>query len=359
MTPPEMRFDVPLGPLTTLGVGGPGWAMAEAARADRAWALVDWAQQRGRPVSVLGGGSNLLVSDAGYDGLLLQLTDQGVRFESDGAHVRVTAGAGVSWDGLVAECVKRNLAGIECLSGIPGQVGAAPIQNIGAYGQELGDTLVSVQALDRHTGRLEAIDKAACDLSYRHSRFKRHRDQHIVTQVTLRLVTDGRPELRYPELLRSIPDGASDLGAVREAVLKLRRGKSMVLDPQDPNTRSAGSFFTNPIVPPDVARAVQTAAGKAGQPAPPAFVLSADEVKLSAAWLIEHAGFSKGYKLGAAGLSANHCLALINRGGATAADLLALALEIRAGVQQAFSVTLVPEPVFLGFEASVDALLSP
>lgn len=352
VTPRGVERDVPLGPRTTLGVGGPAWALAEAPDAARARALLEWAAEAGRPALVLGGGSNVLVADAGYPGLVVRLTDRRLRIDGD----RVEAGAGLDWGALVEACVARELAGVECLAGIPGEVGAAPIQNIGAYGQELAETLESVEVLERATGHARALSAAECEFGYRDSRFKRDRDAFVVTKVVLRLSPAGAPALRYPELARAVEGAAPSLEQVRQAVLRIRRGKSMVLDPADPNSRSAGSFFTNPIVPAAVADDVLTRAEARGLGAPPRYPAEGG-VKLSAAWLIERAGFEKGYGEGPAGLSSRHCLALVNRGSATARDILRLAATVRRGVQDAFGVTLVPEPVFLGFEQSVDALL--
>lgn len=355
MAPPrQVRFGVPLAASTTLGVGGPAWGYAEAPTAEDARALLDWASARGREVLVLGGGSNVLIADAGFDGLVLRLTDRALAFEDGGGRVRAAAGA--SWDGLVQACVARDLAGVECLSGIPGDVGAAPIQNIGAYGQELAEHLVGVTALRRADGAVVELDRSECGFGYRDSRFKRDRGAHIVLGITLELRPNGAPTLRYPEIGRRFGETAPTLAEVRAAVLDVRRGKSMVLDPADPNSRSAGSFFTNPIVPATVADDVAARAEAAGFGAPPRYPAEAG-VKLSAAWLIQHAGFDKGFGDGPARLSDRHCLALVNRGGARAADLVALACTVRVGVRETFGVTLVPEPVFVGFDASVDDLL--
>jgi len=357
MSPPEVRFDVPLGALTTLGVGGPAWALAEVPSEDRLTALLAWAEAEQRPAWVLAGGSNLLVSDEGHPGLALRLTGRALKFIDEGRTVQVVAEAGASWDELVQTCVDRDLAGVECLSGIPGQVGAAPIQNIGAYGQELAETLVSVRAFDRSTHKFVQFDKPACGFGYRDSHFKQNRDAFIVTEVRLRLSKSGAPALRYGELQKHFAGRTPSLLDVRQAVLQIRRNKSMVLDPSDGNTKSAGSFFTNPIVSRLEAQAVAAHAQSQGLGIPPCYPAPKAQVKLSAAWLIERSGFKKGHTQGAAGLSTQHCLALINRGGAHAEDLVALAAQIRQGVQERFNVTLVPEPVFVGFSRSVGELL--
>lgn len=353
--PIGVSLNVPLGPRTTLGVGGPAWAFAEAEGPEHAQSLLSWAESESRPTTVVGGGSNLLVSETGFHGFVLRIAEQRVEMSTDGASAKVTASAGMTWDELVAKTVDLGLAGLECLSGIPGDVGAAPIQNIGAYGQEVAETLVEVEVLRRADGARLRLDNADCDFGYRSSRFKRDRDQFVVLSVTFALTPGGAPTLRYPELTRAVSDAPS-LAEVRQAVLQIRRRKSMVLDPEDPNARSAGSFFTNPIVDEATADDVARIAAARGSAEPPRYAAEGG-TKLSAAWLIEQAGFQKGYTKGRAGLSTKHCLALVNRGEARAEDLVALAAEIRRGVRETFGVALVPEPVFLGFGEETCALL--
>ncbi len=287
----------------------------------------------------------MVVADAGLPGLTFSYTGQDCVIHDDG---RVSAAAGVVWDDLVAKVVAQDLAGVECMSGIPGWVGAAPVQNVGAYGQEIADTLVSVQALDRMTGELHELPADELGLAYRSSRFK-HQDagRFIVTRVDLQLEPGGAPTLKYPELVRQAGD-APTLSGVRETVRRIRKSKSMLLSDDDPNRRSAGSFFTNPIVPEAQAKAIDG----------PKYPAGANTMKLSAAWLIQNAGFGKGWGEGAAGLSTNHCHAIVNRGGARAKDILRVAAKVRAGVKKAFGITLVPEPVFLGFRQDVDSLLT-
>ncbi|MCP4658033.1 MAG: UDP-N-acetylmuramate dehydrogenase, partial [bacterium] len=276
------------------------------------------------------------------------------------------AGAGVAWDRLVERTVAEGLGGLECLSGIPGRVGAAPIQNIGAYGQEVSETIVAVHAVERTTGEVRNIPDEACGFGYRHSRFKgRWRDRYAIVGVDFLL--ERRPEgaVRYPELRRRFEgrestDPAPSPAEVREVVLDIRRGKSMVLDPADPNHRSAGSFFVNPTVTPEAAREVRERLEPPGSDPGnrmPAFPAAGGRVKLAAAWLIERAGFHRGYRLGKAAVSTRHALALVNTGGATAAEIVALASRIRRGVRDACGVPLEPEPVFLGFETGVGDLL--
>ncbi|MCZ4491957.1 MAG: UDP-N-acetylenolpyruvoylglucosamine reductase [Conexibacter sp.] len=327
-----------IGEWTTLGLGGPAGAVLEARSEEQLAEAVRAADAAGEPVLLLAGGSNLVVADEGFPGTVIRVLTTGVARDDDVLHVA----AGERWDAFVARCGEEGRAGIECLSGIPGSVGATPIQNVGAYGQEVAETIVSVRVLDRRTGEIEDLAGEECGFGYRTSGFKREPGRWVVLRVSYRL---PRAELsgpiRYAELARtlgvSIGAGAPPR-AVREAVLGLRRGKGMVLDPADPDTRSAGSFFTNPIL--DVAAVPEGA---------PAWPEPDGRVKTSAAWLIEHAGFTRGEgdQEGIA-ISSKHVLALTNRGRGTAGELLALARRIAAGVRDTFGIELVPEPVFVG-----------
>lgn len=349
MTPRLTILDgVPLAPLTTLGIGGPARHYTRIGASEQLARALAWARDRDLDVLVLGGGSNLLIGDRGFPGLVVHVVIDGVEYAVAGGSTEVTAGAGESWDGLVAAVVGRGLAGVECLSGIPGFVGATPIQNVGAYGQEVAETIVRVEVVDRNTAEVLSIANAECAFGYRDSRFKQaDRDRYIVTSVTYRLENDGAPAIRYPELRRHLEITGVEqpsLGAVREAVRAIRRRKSMVVDTADPDSRSAGSFFTNPIVTSEVADRV----GIEGMPRYPA----GDHVKLSAAWLIEQAGFARGHVAGNVGLSTKHTLAIVNRGGGTAREVVALADEIRRRVNDRFGVELVPEPVFVNVSES-------
>ena len=344
-----IRDRVPLAPLTTLEVGGDARHFTEATDEAAVVAALRWAAARDLPVAILGGGSNVVVADAGFDGLVIRVAPRGLRFDAaaDGT-VTLTAGAGEPWDALVAEAVARGLGGLECLSGIPGLAGATPIQNVGAYGQEVADTIRSVRVLDRATLQVRELAAADCGFGYRDSRFKREPRAFVVLTVTFALRPGAPPALRYPELAAALA-GAADptLAAARAAVLALRARKSMVIRADDPNRRSAGSFFTNPVVEASAADEVARRAGPAGT-AMPRFAAGPGRVKLSAGWLIEQAGFAKGLRRGAVGISTAHALALVNLGGARAADLLALAAEIVAGVHDRLGIVLVPEPVLLG-----------
>jgi UDP-N-acetylmuramate dehydrogenase len=327
---------------TTLRVGGPAAEFVEAVDEPSLVAAVAEADRRGVPVLVLGGGSNLLVADDGFDGRVVAVRTSGVTVDADacGGAV-VTVAAGEPWDPFVARAVAAGWVGVEALSGIPGSVGATPIQNVGAYGQEVSQTLARVRCWDRVTGEVRTIAAADCGFGYRSSRFKEEPGRFVVLEVTwqLRLGELGAP-VGYAELAHRLgvePGTRVPLGDVREAVLGLRRGKGMVLDDSDHDTWSAGSFFTNPVLDP-----AQVPAGAPAWPQPDG------RVKTSAAWLIDHAGFGRGYGTDRAALSTRHPLALTNRGRATAADLLALAREVREGVRQRFGIVLVNEPVLVG-----------
>ena len=341
----DLQENVPLAPLTTIGIGGPARFFLRATSADELREALEWAGER--PVFLLGGGSNLLISDAGFDGLVIHLDLRGITVESEDEYAMVKVAAGEPWDGFVAYAVSRGYAGIECLSGIPGSTGATPIQNVGAYGQEVAETIVRVEALDRTSGAVVWFTNGDCRFGYRSSLFKNHeRDRYAVLSVTFRLKRDGCATIRYPELQKYIDERnvpVDDLAGVRESVIAIRKRKGMVLDANDPDTRSDGSFFMNPIVTPAQYDAFARIA-----PDAPHFP-AGDEVKLSAAWLIEHAGFHKGFVHGNVGLSSKHSLALINRGGGTAAEVVELVRMIQVKVREQFGVEIHPEPNFIGF----------
>ncbi len=352
-----VREHEPLAPRTTLEVGGTARFFAEPKGPEEVQAALAWARERGVHVCVIGGGSNLLVADRGVDGLVLRLRATGIH-AVDEATVDVDAGA--SWDEVVRWAVERELAGLECLSAIPGDAGAAPIQNIGAYGQELSETLVRVEAVERTSGAAVLLDAAACELRYRDSVFKREAEgRYVITRVRLRLVPHGPPKIAYAELERELGVEPS-LAEVRDTVTRLRRHKSMVLDPTDDNRRSAGSFFVNPTIAASELDGVRArAAERAPSEALPTYPAPDGRIKLSAAWLIERAGFTRGTTRGPVGISSRHSLALVNRGGASAQALVDFAVEVKRGVQHAFGVVLQPEPRLLGFlPHETEALLS-
>ncbi len=342
-----IRDGVALAPFTTLELGGPARHFAEASDEAGAVEALRWAEARALPVALLGGGSNLVVADAGFDGLVLRIVPRGRRFEAGGSEVVVTAAAGEPWDDLVAEAVARDLAGLECLSGIPGLVGATPIQNVGAYGQEVADTLRAVRVLERGTWRIRDLAPGDCGFGYRDSAFKREPDRFVVLAVSFALRRGAAPTLRYRELADRLAGQRPSLAEVRAAVLALRAAKSMLVTAGDPNRRSAGSFFTNPLVEPGLADEVAARAGDAGT-AMPRWPAPDGRVKLSAGWLIERAGVAKGLRRGPVGVSSAHALALVHHGGGTTAALLALAEEVAAAVRDRFGVALTPEPTFLG-----------
>ncbi len=357
MIPAELKPGVPLAPLTTLGVGGPATWYGEVETPERLRAVLAFARDEGLPVQLLGGGSNVLIADSGLDSVVVRLLDKSLSFVGAGDCVDVICGAGVTWVDLVDEVVSRGLAGIECLAGIPGLAGAAPMQNIGAYGQEVADVLRSVDVVDLRTGQASTIDAADCGFGYRKSYFKGAWAGHYaVTRIRLSLIPNGPPALRYAELARAA-DGEATLAGVAATVVALRRRKAMVLDPAVADSRSAGSFFTNPILSEEAAEAVADAALRAVGRAVPSWPAGEGRRKLAAAWLIEQSGTEKGERSGGAAISSRHALALCNAGGATAADVVALASRVRGRVRDAFGVTLEPEPRFLGFESDVNALL--
>ena len=331
---------------TTFGVGGAARYFVEADSEADLEAAFQFARKLDLPVFVLGGGSNLLVADEGFEGLALRLRILGV--ERDGCHF--DAGAGESWDGLVDQTIAAGCAGMECLAGIPGTVGATPVQNVGAYGQEVAQTVASVRALDRVNGQFVELTGEQCRFRYRASLFNtEERGRFVITRVRFALRADDAPNLGYADLQRYFAGqtSAPTLAEVAAAVRAIRSRKGMVLIPGDPDTQSAGSYFKNPVVPAEQVEQIAEVAGV--EPAAvPAYPADGGKKKLSAAWLVERAGFGKGYLLGAAGLSTKHTLAVTNRGGATCADVLRLEGKVREGVQKRFGVTLEREPVLLG-----------
>ena len=341
----KIRQGVPLAPLSTFQIGGPARYFLEAVSVDDVREGLEFAHAKGVDVFILGGGSNLLISDEGIDALVMRVSLEGVTYEELGTgQVQVTAGAGVDWDSLVERCVSRDLAGIECLSGIPGLVGGTPIQNVGAYGQEVSNSIVSVKCFDRSTGTLVDLPTSECGFGYRSSLFNTvARDRFIVLGVTYALEKGGTPTIAYKDLSESLAGSDPSLREVREAVLKIRRSKSMVIDPHDPNSRSAGSFFKNPIVNRSELDRLEAKFGRI-----PHFDLG-DKIKVPAAWLIENAGFHKGYSLGNVGISQRHSLALVNRGNGTAKEIIELKTLIQNAVVQRFGIELKPEPIFAGF----------
>ncbi|HEX4154063.1 MAG TPA: UDP-N-acetylmuramate dehydrogenase [Acidobacteriaceae bacterium] len=345
-----IREKVSLAPYTTFGIGGPARYFAVAESEEDVAEAVAWAEQHRLPLFVLGGGSNLLVSDAGFDGLVLQIGIRGVEAcgEACGQGC-LDVGAGEVWDEFVDRVVRDGLAGVECLAGIPGSVGGTPVQNVGAYGQEVAETIVSVRAFDHQTHRFVDLDREACRFRYRKSVFNSDEpERYIVTRVRYQLHPDGEPKITYADLKRRFANRNEtiDLKEVASSVREIRHAKGMLIVEGDPDCRSAGSFFKNPVVAAQRLPEVADAAGVAAE-AVPHWPAGEDRTKLSAAWLIERAGFQKGFVDGAAGISSRHTLALINRGAATCADVERLQARIAAAVEAKFGVRLEREPVLL------------
>lgn len=349
----KAQSGLPLRERTTLGLGGPAEHFAEVAGVEALREALAWAEHRSLPVTVLGGGSNVVVADGGVRGLVLSVGLDEEVAQGDGEFVEVRVGAGRAWDDLVAGAVARDWAGLECLSGIPGRVGATPIQNVGAYGQEVAETVRSVEVFDRRRGALEELTHADCNFGYRTSRFKTTDEgRFIVLAVTFRLRVGGSACVAYPEVAKQFAARSPTLAEVRSAVLATRRQKSMLLDPSDENGRSCGSFFLNPEL---EAPALERLRERSPTP-PPFFPQPDGRFKVPAAWLIEQAGFRRGQRWGTIGISSRHSLALVCHAGATSRALLEAAHRVRDGVAGAFGLWLRPEPQFLGFGGTSDGL---
>jgi len=346
MTPLE---NVRLAEHCTLGVGGPARFFVEARDEAAVLEALDWARARRLPIRVLGGGSNLVVADEGIDGLVVKIALRGIDTREAHGVVEVTAAAGEPWDELVRLCVDHGWAGFECLSGIPGLVGATPMQNVGAYGQEVSETVILVRALDTCTGRIMTFENRECRFGYRDSMFRSDEPgRYVILSVGYRLRPRGAAAVRYADVEKDLAArgiAKPSLTDVRASVIAIRRSKSMVLDPRDANRRSCGSFFTNPIIPGAELAAVES---RAGDRAMPRWPLPGGQVKLSAAWLIERAGYTRGRADGPVGLSTNHALAIVAHDGARARDVVAFARRVQTAVADRFGVRLTPEPVFWG-----------
>ena len=335
-------------------VGGPARYFAEATAVDDVRAAVDFGRSRSLPLFVLGGGSNLVVADRGFAGLVLKIGLTGVEERRENGKAIFAAGAGEDWDRFVARTVASGCAGLECMSGIPGTVGGTPIQNVGAYGQEVREAIDAVRVLDLESGQVRELCNPACEFAYRSSIFNTgQRGRYIVLSVSFALEPGGGPHIAYGDLKKHFAgrDSAPSLIETREAVRQIRHTKAMLIVGGDEDCRSAGSFFKNPVVSEEQYGALAQAAAGRGLDVP-RFTAANGQVKVPAAWLVEQAGFAKGYSQGAVGISRKHALAIVNRGGATAAEILGLKDAIQARVEDAFGIRLAPEPVFLGFEGS-------
>ena len=348
--------NVLLAPFTTLGIGGPARYLLHAKTEEQILDAIEFARTRNCPVFVLGGGSNILVSDSGFPGLVIRIELQGINALDAECSGRISAAAGVEWDAFVQYCVARELAGIECLSGIPGTVGGAPVQNIGAQGEDVQEVITQVRVLDRNALKVVEVGTADCRFAYRSSIFNTtHKDRYVILRVDFALRTDGKPRLLYADLQQRFAHSVRPpkISEVREAVLEIRKARSMVLSENDPDGKSAGSFFKNLILDQHSISVMEAEARASGllneSESIPCFAAGPGKQKLPAAWLIERVGLHKGYTHSNAGISSKHALALINRGGATARDILELMRIIQDRVQLAFGVQLEPEPVFVGF----------
>jgi UDP-N-acetylmuramate dehydrogenase len=350
----RLQEHVPLAQYSTLGIGGPARYFIDAVDEESVITAARWCDENKIPLFVLGGGSNILIADEGYAGLVLHINNRGIESHLENGKIIVSAAAGEDWDQFVATAVANDWGGLECLSGIPGKIGATPIQNVGAYGQEVKNSITVARVYDRHQDQIVTLSNSECRFGYRESIFKNNaKDRYIVLGVTYCLTPAGPPAIDYPELQKYLADNASPtLAETRAAVLAIRKRKSMVLDAQDIDARSVGSFFVNPIVSAQEFEQLVDelrANGELGaQAMPPHFPADDGKVKLSAAWLIEQAGFNKGFQHGNVGISSKHALAIINRGGGRAREVIELAQMIQARLQEKYRVALAREPVYVG-----------
>lgn len=357
-SPLNIQKNVPLADKTTLKIGGKARFFVEATSENDIVEALRFAETNNLEIFILGGGSNVLIADEGFEGLVLQIALRGISVSQEsGETVFLTAQAGEDWDGFVAFCVKNKLAGVECLSGIPGFVGGTPVQNVGAYGQEVSETIASVRVFDRQSKNFVDLSNRQCGFAYRESIFNTtEKNRYIVLSVKYALRRGGEPKIVYADLKKHFSKKTPDLQETRDAVIEIRSTKSMVINENDPNSQSAGSFFKNPIVSKAKLGEISEKALLFGIESVPNFVVDDKNVKIPAAWLIEKSGFQKGFRKGSAGLSTNHTLAIVNLGGASAKDILALKEEIQARVAESFDIQLKTEPVFVGFGGNIDSL---
>jgi UDP-N-acetylmuramate dehydrogenase len=346
--------NISLAPLTTIKIGGPAKYFVEASNIGEVQEAFSYARSRDLALFVLGGGSNLLIADAGWPGLVLKIAIQGIHQRSgqdEDGKILFDAGAGEAWDKFVSHTVMARCAGLECLSGIPGSVGGTPVQNVGAYGQEVAETIDSVQVFDTRDGQVRELCPEACDFSYRSSIFNTtERGRFIVLRVTYALTPEGKPRVTYADLKRHFEgrETPPNLSETREAVRHIRALKGMLITPGDPDCLSAGSFFKNPVLSEEQHDDLKQRAAARGLTLPSYPALETRK-KVSAAWLVERSGFAKGFGFGRVGISSRHALAIVNRGAATAADVLALKEQIQHRVEEIWGVRLEPEPVMVGF----------
>ncbi len=346
-----IQENIALAPFTTLRVGGPARYFVEARTTEEVHEAVSYARTNHLPLFILGGGSNLVVADAGWPGLVLKIGIMGINHRHSHHEPVFDAGAGEDWDSFVAATVAHNCSGIECLSGIPGTVGGTPVQNVGAYGQEVADTIQSVRVFDQQTMQEDELSKKECGFAYRASIFNTTaRDRYIVLQVSYSLPHGGEAHIAYADLKKYFAGRATPptLAETREAVRSIRASKAMLITEGDADSRSAGSFFKNPILSAEEYARLMRLAAERGMEIP-SYPAQGAQRKVSAAWLVEHSGFAKGFSTGRVGISRKHALAIVNRGEATAAEVIALKNQIQEGVQNEWGVALDAEPVFIGF----------
>jgi UDP-N-acetylmuramate dehydrogenase len=346
-----LQENVPLAPFTTFRLGGPARFFVEAKSTGEVQQAVAFARSKNLPLFILGGGSNLLVADRGWPGVVLKVSIFGIdrRAGEIDDKALFDVGAGESWDRFVSQAVMAQCAGVECLSGIPGSVGGTPVQNVGAYGQEVSETIESVEVLDNNDGEVRELCREACGFGYRSSIFNTtERGRFVILRVAYALTPGGEPHIAYADLKRHFEgrETSPTLAETREAILQIRARKGMLIVPGDPDSLSAGSFFKNPVMSEEQHEELRKRAAAKGLTSYPALEKSK---KISAAWLVEHSGFARGYGLGGAGISSKHALAIVNRGGATAAEVLALKAQIQQRVEEIWNVRLEPEPVMVGF----------
>ena len=347
----NVQENVPLARLTTLQIGGPARYFVEGKTISDVQDAVAFGRSQNLPLFVLGGGSNVVISDVGWPGLVLKIGITGIDERDEEGNAIFEVGAGEEWDKFVARAISRDCAGVECLSGIPGSVGGTPVQNVGAYGQEVAETIASVLALDLRDNQLRELCNEACGFSYRTSVFNTsERGRYIILRLSYALEPGGQPRIQYADLKKHFADRpeAPTLADTRDAVRRIRASKAMLITPGDPDARSAGSFFKNPVLSSEQREELSRRAAARGLQVPSYPALDARH-KISAAWLVEHSGFTKGYGNGSVGISSKHALAIINRGGATAADVVALKERIERRVEEIWGIRLQPEPVFVGF----------
>jgi UDP-N-acetylmuramate dehydrogenase len=356
----KIEQNIPLAQLTTLKIGGKARYFFTANSENELILAVKYAISEKLPLFILGGGSNVLISDRGFKGLVVQINIKGISInQSKGNNIFITAQAGEDWDNFVEFCVKRNLAGIECLSGIPGLVGGTPIQNVGAYGQEVSETIKSVRVFDRKYLKVRELINSECKFSYRKSIFNSEKkERFIVLSVSFILLKNGPPKLIYRDLMEKFPSSEPDLQRVREAVCQIRAEKGMLVRQGGLDSQSAGSFFKNPVVSSkefeEIKKKIEKLELLTENETIPFYNMGGNRIKIPAAWLIERSGFKKGYQRGAVGLSTKHTLALTNRGTATAQDLLDLKKEIQNKINENFGIVLNPEPNFIGFSNKME-----